>query len=199
MKRLFVGVLLLALAGCARWPGADATDTRATDATAAHTASVQAFTHWELRGRLAVQRADQGFSATLDWRERAGRFELRVAAPLNGGTFVLAGDADAVSLLLPDGERHVAASAEALMQTHLGWVLPVSGARHWIKGVPAPGARATQPYHDAAGRWTDFAQDGWRISILDYFDQPAPALPRKLFLLRDDLQVRLVIQHWERD
>ena len=164
-----------------------------------HLAAIAALRTWRLTARIGVQRDDQGFSADLDWYERDGVFDLRLAAPLNGGTFALAGDASAVTLRGPKGEHYVADNAEALMDSHFGWALPVSGARHWIKGIPAPHPTPTQEIRDAEGRWTDFAQDGWRVSILDYTRVTGMSLPRKLFLNRDDLKVRLVIKAWERD
>ena len=59
-------------------------------------------------------------------------------------------------------------------------------------------AAATQEIFDGQGRWTDFAQDGWRISILDYLENQQPHLPRKLFLARDTLQ-RIQLGGWGPD
>ncbi|MEQ8495358.1 MAG: lipoprotein insertase outer membrane protein LolB, partial [Gammaproteobacteria bacterium] len=162
-------------------------------------AAVAALDDWRLTGKLAVQRADQGVSATLEWHEQGERFDLRLVAPLSGGTFKLTGDAGRVALFTPEGEMFTAASAGDLVEAHLGWRLPVEGARWWVRGIPAPGSAAAQERRDAQGRWTDFAQDGWRISILDYHERAQPHLPRKLYLARDDLQVRLVIRHWQLD
>ncbi len=175
-----------------------AVDVEGGDVGAEHVAAVLAVDSWRLSGRIGVQREDKGFSGALEWRQRGARFDLRITAPLNGGTFALAGDDARVSLILPDGQTHHATSAEALMNTHLGWTIPVSGARYWVRGVPAPQPAAAQQRHDSAGRLTDFAQAGWRISILDYQDEAEPALPRKLFLNRDTLKVRMVVKTWER-
>lgn len=198
MRWLLAAVLVMAIGGCSGVRTAPSAPP-SPELASSHLATVAALRDWQLSARIGVQRDDQGFSADLDWRERDGLFELRLAAPLNGGTFALAGDADAVTLRGPKGEHYVADSAEALMETHFGWALPVSGARHWIKGIPAPDSTPTQEVRDAEGRWTDFAQDGWRVSILDYTQVTGMSLPRKLFLNRDDLKVRLVIKAWERD
>jgi len=198
VKWLPVAVLVTLLAGCSSLRTAPSAPP-IPELASSHLATVAALRNWRLTARIGVQRDNQGFSADLDWREQDGAFDLRLAAPLNGGTFALAGDADAVSLRAPKGEHYVADSAEALMQTHFGWALPVSGARHWIKGIPAPESTPTQEVRDAEGRWTDFAQDGWRVSIVDYTRVAGTSLPRKLFLNRDDMKVRLVIKAWERD
>lgn len=193
MRRLRPGALLalLALLGaCARLP-APAPLTPADDARAA------AFTDWRIAARLAVQRDDKGFSGDLDWRQAGTAFELRLMAPLNGGTFALAGDSGAVSLTTPKGERYAARDAETLMQQHLGWSIPLAGTRWWVRGLAAPGSGTASEVRDSAGRLTDFAQDGWRISILDYVVQDGMSLPKRLFLSHDTLKVRLAVKQWQ--
>lgn len=189
-----------ALGGCAGVSSQrDPAPPASADLARQHAAAVAAMRHWRLNGRMAIQHDDQGFSASLEWRERDGVFDLRVAAPLGRGTVAMSGDATQVMLTTAKGEHFVAASAESLMQAHLGWSLPVGGVRYWVKGMPAPQTPPAQEVYDRQGRWTDFAQDGWRISILDYDDNTGLSLPRKLFLSRDDLQVRLVIGSWRRN
>jgi outer membrane biogenesis lipoprotein LolB len=82
------------------------------------------------------------------------------------------------------------------MTTHLKWALPVAGARFWILGLPIPGHKVTQLSLDEQGRLSDLAQDGWRISVLEYQAVAGIDLPRRLFLLGDTLKLRLVITDW---
>lgn len=195
MRRALAALLGLALAGCADLVQRDAGP---GPVPAAHAARVGAFEHWRLAGRVAVQRADQGFTADVDWRQNGQQFDLRVMAPLNGGTFRLSGDDGEVALTTPDGETHHAPDAATLMHAHLGWSLPLRGARYWIRGLPAPDGVFAQALGDERGRWTDFEQDRWRVSILDYVEFEGLDLPRRLFLARDELKVRFVIKQWER-
>ena len=190
---------LVALAGCAQPALRPAAPTlSSSELHAAHLAAISALRQWRLAGRLAVQRAYKGFSADLDWRESASEYSLRVAAPLNGGTFALAGNATAVSLVTPTGEIYTAADAETLMRQHLGWALPLAGTRYWVRGLPDPAQPVTGEHLDAAGRWIDFAQGGWRVSVLEYRAVAGLDLPRRLLLAHDKLQVRLLIKTWER-
>ncbi len=190
MKRLIFGVLLALLAACARLPPPPAI-------TPADETRVTAFSDWRIAARLAVQHDDKGFSGDLQWRQSGEVFELRLMAPLNGGSFALAGDPNEVSLITPKGERYLAANAETLMQQHLGWSIALDGTRYWIRGLPRPGGTTTAAVRDEAGRLTDFAQDGWRISILDYVEFNGMSLPRRLFLTRDTLNVRIAIKQWQ--
>lgn len=196
---LLVVMLLAACARLAPQPTPSAPPLPAEDKHAVHLAKVSSFSPWRLAGRIAVQREDKGFSADLNWREAGSDYSLRVAAPLNGGTYALSGNGKAVSLVSSKGDIFSAADPETLMREHLGWALPLSGARYWVRGIPDP-----DPAHvvsdarlDEAGRWTDFAQDGWRVSVLEYMHVSDRDLPKRLTLSHDELRVRMAIKTWE--
>jgi outer membrane lipoprotein LolB len=186
------------LAGCAgRLPPPLApTLPPAQQAWDARVAALTPLTTWALEGRLAVQRDKEGGQARLQWRQQGAAFELRIIAPLAQGTSVLWGDTGAVALVTADGHRYTAPDVDVLMATHLNWSLPVAGARYWVLGLPAPGHPIANIRYDDSGRLSDLAQDGWRISVLDYQDVAGTSLPRKLFLLGDKLQLRMVITQW---
>lgn len=187
------------LAGCAQMPGTfDFLRPAPIKPIADHEARIAVISAWRLSGRVAVQSADQGFSADIRWHQVGSEFEMRIIAPLGRGTFLLSGAPGRVALLTPKGEMFNAADAETLMQDHLGWTIPVSGARYWVLGIPAPDSEARSAVTDDVGRLTDFEQDRWRVSVLDYTRLEDLDLPRRLFLARDDLEVRIVVERWER-
>ena len=190
--------MMASLAGCAELAPWRGDPVPPTPTGPPHAAQVSAFDNWRLTGRIAVQRADRGFTADIQWRQAGQDFDLRVMAPLNRGTFRLNGGARKVELLTPEGETFSAAEPETLMHDHLGWSIPLAGTRYWIRGIPDPGTASTQEITDETGRWTDFEQDRWRVSILDYVKVDDLDLPRRLYLARDDLKVRIVIKQWER-
>ena len=190
----------LLLGACARLsPQAPPAPTLAPRAAlhAAHLAAVSTLTPWRLAGRIAVKREDKGFSADLDWREAGDDYSLRVAAPLNGGTYALSGNGRAVSLVSSKGDIFSAADPETLMREHLGWALPLAGARYWVRGLPDPSHAVSDERLDEAGRWTAFAQDGWRVSVLEYTHATGRDLPKRLSLDHDKLSVRMAIKTWE--
>ena len=195
-------ILLVLLAGCSTplpRPAEPAPDPAAL-AWTTRQARLAPRTRYALRGRLAIQRGNEGAQAQFDWRQDDTHWELRLLAPLGQGTVRLEGSPDGVTLTTVDGQRYRAADLDALMTTHLQWSLPVAGARYWILGLPVPDRPVAQLALDATGRLTDLAQDGWRISVLEYGEAPglapAEALPRRLFLLGKDVQLRLVVTAW---
>jgi outer membrane lipoprotein LolB len=195
--RVFIVLAHLLLSACSMsWLHRDS-PTGQPPAPEEHAARVAALKSWRILGRVSIQRGDQGFAADLDWQHEDGGDVLRLMAPLGAGTYELRRGPSRIELLTPDGERFSAGGAEELMAARLGWSFPLTGAGYWVRGIPAPEPTPTQENFDERHRRTDFAQDGWRISVLSYLEDLDPALPRKLYLQHDDLKVRLVIKNWK--
>jgi outer membrane lipoprotein LolB len=195
--RALVGILLAgAMAGCANQIRPTPTVEGPEQLWAARQVELHVQETWTLDGRLAIQRGTEGGQARIHWAQTGSAFELKIIAPMSRGTYLMHGDADRVVLETPDHKRYEAPDLATLMTTHLRWNLPVAGARYWVLGIPAPGEAPTNLLLDAAGRLTDMAQDGWRISVLDYQTVGTQTLPRRLFLTANDLQLRLAITQW---
>lgn len=149
-----------------------------------------------LSARVAVQDADQGGTFKIRWTERAGLLNLSIQPPVGGGRYTLREYAGGVELATSEGVVASSRSADGLVETYLSITLPVEGARYWIKGIPDPRFPAEAVERTADGLLADFAQGRWRVSILEYRDVSGVAMPRRLFLTRDDVQVRIVIDQW---
>jgi len=171
--------------------------TPAEEAWAAHRAAMAAVDPFTLSGRVAIQRGSEGGGAKLRWHQQGDATDLRIMAPMAQGSFRLQGDGRGVVLTGPDGKRYQAANFEALMAAHVNWSFPVDGARFWVRGIPDPAQEVGHLNLDSAGRLSDLAQGGWRISVLAYRDFGGRTLPAKLFLNAGDLQIRLIIDTWQ--
>jgi len=173
-------------------PGPTAADWRR------HAERVASLEDWFLKGRIAVRTADDSWSATLHWRQQGGEFNLRVLAPLGQGSVELQGrQGGEVILTTSDNQRYVAADAESLMQSQLGWSVPVAGLEYWVRGLPAPGGGIDAASPDDRGRIRTLSQRGWRIEYRDYTEALERELPRKMNMVNDHLQLKLVVQSWE--
>jgi outer membrane lipoprotein LolB len=182
--RVLAVAAVLWLGACARMPAPE----RAWTPPAAD--------DWTLDGRIAVQSGGEGWHASLRWVQTGAAFRIELSGPLGQGAVRLQGDADGVSLERADGLRDRAADAAELLERHTGWVLPVDGLRFWVRGLAVPERPARWAY-DAAGRPLRLQQDGWDIRYAAYQEPPADAgLPRRIELVRDGLQARLIIDRW---
>ena len=87
-----------------------------------------------------------------------------------------------------------------------GWDVPFDDMDWWVRGLPAPGAKAEQEL-DEDGRLKTLTQLGWEVEFLEYGRYGAYELPSKLFARRHEnvpgiglnhmtLEVRVVIERW---
>ncbi len=162
-------------------------------------APLRDFDQWHLRGRVALFIDEEVYNLGLDWIHGRGDNSLTLEAALGQGMVRIRRLGDAYQLSTADGEVRRADSAERLLRQVTGWDIPVEGLEYWVRGLPAPGSPA-QPEIDASGRLKILQQDGWWIHYLDY-DEPAnalPALPRRLYMKRGRVRIKIVIDQWQK-
>jgi outer membrane lipoprotein LolB len=194
---VFYAAVVLAAAGCMR-PGGLSDDDEAQRLWASRQQAVAALDSWDIHARAALTLKGEAYNIGLNWERTSDRFMLLLEAPFGQGVFRIDGDVGGpYRLRLPDGQVFTNATPEALLEEVVGWSLPIGGLEFWIRGIPQPGADY-RPRLDASGRARSIRQDSWDISYLDYFDaQPAPQLPRRIKLSRDELTLKLVIERWQ--
>jgi outer membrane lipoprotein LolB len=181
-------LLLLALAGCATQPAREPAPTVLD-------LSSPRYAIWQIKGRVSLIKGEQGWHASLNWRDDAGHYRLDLSGPLGQGAVRVEGDDTSVRLQTADGRDYVSQNADALVQTVTGWQFPVAGIRYWVRGVPVPGEQAVVDTDDS-GRLVHLVQSGWDIRYDRYQDLEGRAWPTRLRLTADDISVRLVVDEW---
>ncbi len=157
---------------------------------------------WDLHGRAAIFVDDEVHNIGLNWRHNQDEFLMVLEAPFGQGVFRLESSRETdlpVKLSLPDGKAIYAETAEAALQSIVGWSIPVSGLESWIKGVPQ---KSTDYRHalNGDGRLKSLWQNGWRINYLEYFKFKGAekGLPKKMYLKHGRLALKIVIEHWQK-
>ncbi|HED16622.1 MAG TPA: outer membrane lipoprotein LolB [Gammaproteobacteria bacterium] len=160
-------------------------------------ARLQLLNKWTFSGRLAVSVKDEGWQASLDWRQDHRHYLLRILAPLGMGGVELRGDVNGVILTF-DGDQPPlhAERAENLLQAMYGWSIPVDQLRYWLVGVPAPGTQASVQL-DMANRLLEMKVGPWQVSYQRYGHYSGYELPEKLTIKRPGYRLRLVISEWQ--
>lgn len=176
---------MLALTACAsRWPHAEGQGHTQRE-------SLQGFA---LAGRFALRQEGQGYAGRLDWRHAGEHDELLLSSPLGQGMAEIVSDADGARLTASDGTSHTAASPDALLQSVLGYPLPLSKLVDWVRGRSPDGGKLSV---DALGRPLQLRHEDWRIDYQYDSDDPQ-ALPGRLFVEREGvLELRLRIDEWQ--
>ncbi len=158
----------------------------------ARASELQRADSWQLDGRAAVAFGTQGWQATMNWRQGGAFAEVHLAGPFGIGALGLKQGPDGISM-------NGAPPSDAVMsqlQERLGFELPLQNLRYWLLGVPDPGAAFELSRNDQ-DRAKSLRQAGWRIDYDRYAPFQGDLLPARLVLSRDDVRVRVVIDHWD--
>jgi outer membrane lipoprotein LolB len=147
---------------------------------------------WQLDGRAAVALGAQGWQATLNWRQMDIFAEVHLSGPFGIGALVIRQGPDGLSL-------NGAPPSEVVLrqlQERLGFELPLDNLRYWLLGVPNPAAAFDLSRNDQ-DRAQKLSQGGWEIVYDRYEPVAGDLLPARLVLTRDEVRVRIAIDHWE--
>jgi outer membrane lipoprotein LolB len=175
---------LAVLCGCATIPTAQVLP--------ASNAAIGAFS---LNGRVAVKLEDRGYTASLRWRHTATRDSLRLLSPVGSVVGEIEAGSSGATLTTADKKVYHSTDAQSLTRDVLGWDLPLAGLRYWVTGRADPDAPVQAQDRDDRQRLKNLTQSDWRIAYLEYFGDSA--MPARLSLAYDRLNLRLIIEHWE--
>ena len=187
--------LLLASCSQSRFPSDSVTAAERWDK---HQLSAAARDQWDIQARAVVRLQGEAYNLGIQWREHQGERLILLQAPFGQGVIRLeAAPGQQYRLSLPDGRVLRDHSPEALLESVIGWSIPVSGLHYWIRGIPSPGKPYSHRLNDADNA-RQIKQDQWTIEYKDYFapDQGL-ALPRRIELTYDQILIRMVIERWQ--
>jgi outer membrane lipoprotein LolB len=185
------GIVLVS--GCATRPHQPSTSNATTSVTAQTTRAYH--------GRFAVQYNDQNGQqrnayGNFSWQETGDTVTLQLLNPLGQTLAIVTSSPSSATLELPNRQPQTATNVAELMQSTLGFALPVEGLRYWLQPSPAPTSRArtTMDSSSENGRLKEIVQDGWTIDYLAYADAPASGVKRlNLTRAEPPLDIKLVL------
>ena len=161
-----------------------------------HIAKLNAIKSFSLKGRLGVVTQKQGFSGSLNWQHSAQNDNIDVFSPLGGQIANIKKTESGVTLTSQDGRSITAQNAESLTETTLGFRLPLTGLSDWALGKPTSSKIEASTW-DSQGRLLTLKQDGWDIGYENHADNNGVALPNKVILKSEKLNLKLIIEMWE--
>tara|TARA_B100000989_G_scaffold298701_1_gene289268 strand:+ start:10656 stop:11108 length:453 start_codon:yes stop_codon:yes gene_type:complete len=149
-----------------------------------------------LAGAMAVNDGQQARSASINWRQQANNYTIRIFGPLGVGNNIITGSPKGVSLLNANQQRFNAATASQLLQQQTGWQVPIESLFYWVRGIPKPGVGYDKSL-DGQQRLSQLQQQGWHIDYRHYTKVGNVDLPDKIFLSQGPLKVKLAINTWQ--
>jgi outer membrane lipoprotein LolB len=164
----------------------------------AHLQQISKIRYFAIHGRIAVLTEAKGFSGGLRWHHHSEGDDVDFYSPLGSQLGKLTRDASGVTLTTSNQKTLHANDAEALTQKALGWSLPMDGLTDWMLGRPAQGKSEVLAW-DNDGNITHMKQQGWDIQYSGYTDFDGIALPEKITLKSQKLDLKLVVETWQTD
>ena len=184
-------MLALALAGCKTLPPAPP-ESAPWDI---RKAALQSRDKFDLKGRIAVAVAQDGFNAKLRWQQRGKQSDLALDGPLGVGGVRISSNGSALTVKSSRGEQLDSEAAKQEIQSKLGFDPPIESLRYWVLGVPNPATPADEVLDDTK-RLATLKQNGWQIDYAAYANVRGQSLPSKATLTREGVRVRLFVDDW---
>jgi outer membrane lipoprotein LolB len=197
-RALFVLGMMLFFTGCVSVP-ATTTEPSASaqKLRAQHLHKLAAIQQFSIQGRIGVQTNGKGFSGSLQWQHNSAEDDINLYSPLGSQVASIKKTPDQVVLKDSSGKKFSATDAETLTQETLGWKLPLTGLADWAIGRPTKGLIQNSTWNEQ-GLLTNLNQDGWKIEYDNYEQQGAYMLPGKIFLKSDQLNLKLLVEKWNK-
>lgn len=153
--------------------------------------------NWQIKGKIAVQTAQDAGSANIAWQQYADRYTVSLWGPLGTHNVKLTGQPGSIVLETADGKKYSANSPEQLLREQWGFNVPISYLRYWIRGLPAPGAATLQ--FDASNRLSHLTQQDWQVVFSGYTHKGKIDLPERMMITSATLRTKIIIYRWEID
>lgn len=161
-----------------------------------HLEQVNKIRFFAMNGRIAVLTESKGFSGGLRWHHHGDGDDVDFFSPLGTQLGKITRDEDGVTLTTSTQNTLHADDAETLTQKALGWSLPMNGLTDWMLGRPASGPSDVLAW-DKEGNITRMKQQGWDIEYSNYTLSDGVALPDKITLKSQKLDLKLVVESWQ--
>lgn len=157
-----------------------------------------------LGGSVSDITLDKIYPVGITWSRQQERFSIVIEAPFGQGIIRIESNLSIdknkqFKLTLADGNYRLGATPDELLVQLLGWSIPVTGLKSWIKGLPQYGVESNYEI-DGFGRLKSLRQNGWLVNYLDYFPalKQAQQLPKRLYLKHNNVGIKIVIERWEK-
>ena len=160
---------------------------------------LQELDSWELRGRVNVRYDKESHTPSINWLQQNVEYHIRLWGTLNAGSTLIVGSPNYVTLE-SNGETQSASNPEELILQQLGYELPISQLKYWIKGLPAPDSDAQLSFNELK-QLTTIEQADWTINLSDMRQYGPLSLPRRVDLTRprNDIRLRFFRLNWTAD
>ncbi len=158
-----------------------------------------------VKGRFSIRYKADGKEESLhgnfDWKQTPDYTVITLLSPLGQSMAKIEVTPQLTTFIAPGKAPRSASNAEELINSELGWTLPVTGLKDWLQGC----ATDMQGKHFIATPESRqvITNDGWQIDYMTWIDGPTMPLPKRINLTKGgsdsrdvDIVLKLVIDEW---
>ena len=195
LKRFWL-IFFILLSGCNTFPTENISSTSIYD-KAEIQAQLIGLKNWSLFGKLGIRTSDESITAAINkWQQSEEQFEIDISSTFFGlGSSKLYGDGNFLSIFQSGEEPVSSFEPDELIESALGFPLPILYLKYWIKGLPAEGTPFTQKFNNQ-GLVSSIEQDNWSLSYSNYHTEYSIPLPGKIKIQRDDIRIIVAVKEW---
>jgi outer membrane lipoprotein LolB len=191
-SRALLSITAMLISGCARFRTAPAIDDRQP-----HQEQKARLEHWQVSGKLGIRMPGENNSANLRWQQQQQEFRIDLAGPFGQGRIIISGDEQLVTLEQAGQPPQYSSTSEQLIRDAIGWHLPLSDLRYWVRGIPNPDKPVTRRKANEQGLLEQLEQSGWQLAYSNYMSADGWPLPGRIVASHQDVRVTLVIRQWD--
>lgn len=152
--------------------------------------------NWNIYGSLGISYNNQDIIAHYKWQQSEVDYIITLYSTLDIGSVKIVGNPEQVTLWRSATLKTTAKTPEVLMQSQLGWSLPLENLKYWILGLPTPQLPTTTKF-DSYNHLIFLQQQNWQIQYSDFKAIKNIDLPTKIFINNPQLRIKIVIKEWQ--
>jgi outer membrane lipoprotein LolB len=154
-----------------------------------------------VQGKLILSQGGDKAAMRFAWQQTQQDYVIDVWGALGQGRVQLRGKAEVLQVVR--GKDVIAAgNPERIMQSQLGWSIPLGAIRYWLLGQPAPNTSFANYSAANQGRSVGFEQNSWEVRVELERSETASSqgtVPIELELVREDSAVRIRVSKYTRN
>jgi outer membrane lipoprotein LolB len=193
LKRFISVLSLLLLASCGGQPARDA-QTGFGQYQERHQ-ELNQYPDWALTGRLAVDNGEKGGSGSIVWQVNGDTSRIDFHGAMGRGAWRLLMDDQGAVLETADGRIVRESKVSQLVQTEIGWAVPVVALAWWARGLAAPDGERRLDLDDN-GLPERLEQQGWVVNFRRYDVFSEHPMPVRLDAHKGEYRVKLAVSEW---
>src|SRR5690606_14245192 len=99
---------------------------------------ILALNHWHMNGAMGLMINRQHYTSSITSQQKSDDYNINLCRPVSMSILHLVGHSNDVTVATSVQPPIAADDREGLWAQTLGWSLPVSNMRYWVRVLPAP-------------------------------------------------------------